>query len=316
MRYLTIFAALLLACPPGSAETLTERRISSGDIGTLVFMAPEKWKGVAGYDDLEAATVYELSSRREKFSLSIRIKNAGFEMQDDQVKMDELIIARLDGYLDYAMAEYVENSVEGEINATRFADRNHGIYARISDKSPGKDPFVYFTHGARVLDDKFIVFSLYSNDKDQSVMNRTLDVISSFRSVHEWADAPDSYLCKVEQLVGFDIVDEEWDAISSKKVKHSYVVRRSRPGDAFAGSSEWVFSAAGRENTNTFCDNESIAHGLFLCSGMDDEEFRMDSRTLRFLYVYLKGYYDVSPEAVPDEDSLKPQMEIGTCEAR
>ena len=97
MRYLTIFAALLLACPPGSAETLTERRISSGDIGTLVFMAPEKWKGVAGYDDLEAATIYELSSRREKFSLSIRIKNAGFEMQDDQVKMDELIIGRLDG---------------------------------------------------------------------------------------------------------------------------------------------------------------------------------------------------------------------------
>jgi hypothetical protein len=147
-------------------------------------------------------------------------------------------------------------------------------------------------------------------------MNRTLDVISSFKSVHEWANAPDSYLCKVEQLVGFDIVDEEWDAISSKKVKHSYVVRRSRPGDEFAGSSEWVFSAAGKENTNTFCDNESIAHGLFLCSGMDDEEFRMDSRTLRFLYVYLKGYHDVSPEAVPDEDSLKPQMKIGTCEAR
>jgi hypothetical protein len=316
MRYLMIFAALLLVCSPGSAETQTERRVSSGDIGTLVFMAPEKWKGIEGYDDLEAAAIYELSSRKEKFSLSISIKNAGFETQDDPVKMDALIMTRLDGYLKYTMAEYVENSVEGEINATRFADRNHGIYARISDNSPGNDPFVYFTHGARVLDDKFIVFSLYSNDKDRSVMNRTLDVISSFKSVHEWANAPDSYLCKVEQLVGFEIVDEEWDAISSKKVKHSYVVRRSRPGDEFAGSSEWVFSAAGKENTNTFCDNESIAHGLFLCSGMDDEEFRMDSRTLRFLYVYLKGYHDVSAEAVPDEDSLKPQMKIGTCEAR
>jgi hypothetical protein len=43
--------ALLLVCSAGSAETLTERRVSSGDIGTLVFMAPEKWKGVEGYDE-------------------------------------------------------------------------------------------------------------------------------------------------------------------------------------------------------------------------------------------------------------------------
>ena len=69
MRYLTIFAALLLVCSPGSAETLTERRVSSGDIGTLVFMAPEKWKGVEGYDDLEAAAIYEMSTSKEKFRL-------------------------------------------------------------------------------------------------------------------------------------------------------------------------------------------------------------------------------------------------------
>ncbi len=316
MRYLIVLAILSLIGSPGSAETLTERRVSSDDIGTLVFMAPEKWKGVESYDELDAATVYELSARREKFRLRISIKHAGFETRDEQMKMDDLIIARLDGYIDYTMAEYVGTSIEGEINATRFGKRNHGIYSRISNKDPGKDGHVYFTHGARLLGDKFIVFSLYSNDKDKSELTRTLDIVSSFRSKHEWVNAPDSYRCDVEQLVGFRIVEDAWDVISSKKVKHTFIVRRSRPDDDFASSSEWVFSAADRKKTNTFCDNEFIAHGLFLCNGMHDEEFRMDSRTLRFMYVYLGGYHDVPPDVVPDEDSPKPQMEIGTCQAQ
>ena len=64
MRHPTIFAALLLVCSLGSAESLTERRISSADIGTVVFMAPEKWAGFQSYDDLQAASVYEFSSRK------------------------------------------------------------------------------------------------------------------------------------------------------------------------------------------------------------------------------------------------------------
>ena len=316
MRFLTALAILLLACSPVSAETLTERRVSSEDIGTLVFMAPEKWTGVESYNELEAATVFELSARKEKFSLRISIKHAGFETQDDPAILDEMIIARLDGYLEYTMAEYGGNAVEGEIRAARFSQSNHGIYARMTVKNPGKGRYVYFTHGARIVDDKFIVFSLSSNDRELSVLRTALDVIASFKPVYEFANAPDSYLCDVEQLSGFDLVEDEWGAISSKKVKHSYVVRRSQADDNFADSSEWVFSAAESDNTNTFCDNKSISHGIFLCRSMENEEFRMDSRTLRFIYVYLGGYHDVPHGVVPDEESPKPRMEIGTCEAQ
>ncbi len=316
MRHPTVFAALLLACSLGSAETLTERRISSADIGTLVFMAPEKWKGVESYDDLEAASVYELSSRKEKLSLRIDVKYVGFDIRGEQATLDEQIVARLDGYLKYAIAEYVDRPEKYEVRAARFSPRNHGIYSRIADRSPDKGSYPYFTHGARIIGNKFITFSLKSYDNDLSVLKKTLDVVTSFSARNEWANAPDSFLCKVSQLIGFVIVDEEWDVISSKKVKHTFVVRRSRTDDAYAGSSEWVFSGPDDENTNTFCDNEFIAHGLFVCQGDHDEAFRMDSKTLRFVYVYMGGYHDVPQEVVPDKESPKPQMEIGTCTAQ
>lgn len=316
MRYLTALAVFLSIASPGNAETLTQRRISSQDIGTLVFMAPEAWQGSEHYDDLEAATVYELSARKNRFSLRISVKSAGLDTQDGQAGRDDAVIARLDAYLDYIIAEYGPRAVPGEFKAARFSDRNHGIYARLTLSDPGKEQLRYLTHGARIVGDNFVVFSLSSNDKDLSILRAAVDVIASFKVVHEFANAPDSYLCHVDQLTGFGIVEGKWDAISTDKVKHNYLVRRSRQGDDFADSSEWVFTAEGGDDTDTSCDNEAIGHGVFRCSGPEDEEFRMDSRTLRFIYVYLGGYHDVPPNVIPDEESPRPQIEIGTCEAR
>ena len=316
MRYLMLLASLIFVCPPSGAQNLTQRRISSADIGTLVFMAPEKWKGVESYDDLEAASVYELSSRKEKINLRIGVKYVGFDIQDGQAKEDEQIMARLDGFLQYAIAEYVDRPEKYEVRAARFSPRNHGIYSRITDRRPDKGSYLYFTQGARIIGDKFITFSLKSNDSDLSVLKKTLDIVTSFSAKNEWANAPDSFLCKVGQVIGFVIVNEEWDVISSKKVKQTFVVRRSRTDDVYAGSSEWVFSGPDDKNTNTFCDNEFIARGLFICRGDNDEAFRMDSKTLRFVYVYIGGYHNVPQEVVPAEESPKPQMGIGTCTAQ
>ena len=316
MRRSTIIAVLLLVSSAGSADTLTERRMSSADIGTVVFMAPEKWAGFQSYDDLQAASVYEFSSRKKKFKLRISVKYAGFEMRGEHATLDEQIIARLDGYLKYAIAEYTDKPDRYEVRAARFSPRNHGIYSRITDRKPDKGSHLYVTHGARVLGDKFITFSLNSNDNDLSVLKQTLDVVTSFSARNEWANAPESFLCKVDKVVGFAIVDEEWDTISSKKVKHNFIVRRSRQGDVYADSSEWVFAGPEDEDTNTHCDNEYIAHGLFYCHGDSDEAFRMDSKTLRFVYVFISGYHNVPPEIVPDEESPKPQMGIGTCTAK
>lgn len=316
MRHPRIFAVLLLVCSLSSAETLTERRMSSADIGTVVFLAPEKWAGVQRYDDLQATSIYEISSRKQKFELTVGVKYVGFDIRGKQATLDEQIIARLDSYLKYAIAEYVDKPDRYEIRAARFSPRNHGIYSRITDRSPDKGSYPYFTHGARFLGDKFITFSLNSDDGDLSILKQTLDVVTSFSAKSEWANAPESFLCNVEQLVGFAIVDEQWDTIISKKVKHKFVVRRSRSGDAYADSSEWVFSGPKDEDTNTYCDNEYIAHGLFFCHGDADEVFRMDSKTLRFVYAHFGGYHDVPQDVLPDEDSPKPQMGIGTCTAQ
>ncbi len=316
MRHSIIIAVLLLVSFVGSAETLTERRMSSADIGTVVFMAPEKWAGFQTYDDLQAASVYEFSPRKGKFRLRIGVKYAGFETRGEQATLDEQIIARLDGYLQYAIADYADTPDKYQIRAARFSPRNHGIYSRITDRNPGKGSYPYFTLGARVLGDKLITFSLNSSDEDLSVLKQTLDVITSFSAKNEWANAPESFLCKVDKLVGFAIVDEEWDAIVAGKVKHNFIVRRSRAGDVYADSSEWVFAGPENEDTDTRCDNEYISHGLFYCRGDSDDAFRMDSKTLRFVYVFFSGYHNVPQDVIPDEESPKPQMGIGTCTAK
>ena len=316
MRHLTVVVALLLFCSAGTAQNLTERRMSSADIGTVVFMAPEKWTGFESYEDLEAVSVYELSSKKEKIKLRIGAKYVDLDIRAEDATLDEQIIARLDSYLKYSIAEYVERPDRYEIRAARFSPRNHGIYARIYDRSPAKGASPFFTHGARILGNRFITFSLNSNDTDLSALKQTLDVVSSVSAKNEWANAPDAFHCKVEQLVGFTIVDEEWGAITAKTVKHAFTVRRSRSGDDHAESSEWVFAGPDEENTGTYCDNELIAHGLFFCRGSQDEAFRMDSKTLRFVYVYMGGYHDVPPEVIPEEESPKPQMGIGTCTAQ
>ena len=169
------------------------------------------------------------------------------------------------------------------------------------------------TRGARILGNKFITFTLNSRDADLSVLKQSLDLITSFNAKNEWADAPESFVCKVEQLVAFDIVEKEWEPIISKKVRHDFIVRRSRPGDTHEDSSEWVFAGPEEKETTSYCDNEAIAHGLFICHSDADEVFRMDSKTLRFLYAYTGGYHDVPEEVVPSKESPKPQMAIGTC---
>lgn len=315
MRHLTIVVALLF-CSPGSAENLTERRMSSVDIGTIVFMAPEKWTGFESYDDLEAASVYELSAEKEKIHVRIGAKYVDLDIRSEDATLDQQVMARLDGYLKYAIGEYVDRPDRYEIRAARFSPRNHGIYARIYDRTPAKGAYPYVTVGARILGNKFITFSLNSNDTDMSALTQTLDVVSSVSAKNEWANAPDSFQCAVEQLVGFAIVDEEWDAITSKKVKHTFLVRRSQADDVHADTSEWVFAGPDEEQTVTECDNDLIAHGLFFCHGDEDEAFRMDAKTLRFIYVYMGGYHNVPPEVVPDEESPMPQLAIGTCIAQ
>jgi hypothetical protein len=310
MRYLSAFTIFLLAGSADGAEALTERRISSADIGTLVFMAPEKWQGEESYDDLEAATVYELSSRRENLRLRLTVRYFGSELDDSE------IIERLDAYLKYAIAEQLENPARYEVRAARFAPRNHGIYARIYDRNAVKGEFPYYSHGGRILSDKFIAFSLHSNDADLSVLTKTLDVIMSFDAKQEWAGAPESFLCKGEQLVGFDFVDGEWTAVNSEKVRQSIAVRRSRSGDTFADSSEWVFLGSSEEAANSSCNNESISRGVFICSSSTDEHFRMDSKTMRFTYSYLGGYHNVPDSGAPDDESSTPNMVIGSCTAQ
>lgn len=310
MRYLCTFAILMLAGAIAGAQPLTERRISSADIGTVVFMAPENWRGVESYDELQAASVYELSSRKEKFDLRLSIRYFGSETDDAR------ITEQLDGYLKYAIAEQLEDPNRFEVRAARFAPRNHGIYARVYDRNVGKSAYPFYSHGARVFDDKLITFSLYSHDTDLSILRLTLDVVTSFAAKKEWVDAPDSYVCTVEQSVGYVYSDGEWQVASAKKAQGTFLLRRSKPGDEFADSSEWVFASSQDEAANSACDDDFIARGEFVCWGAHYSVFRMNTKTLRFIFAFLFGYHDVPPDSEPGEEAPYPQLNIGTCEAR
>ena len=116
MRHLTVVVALSLLCSASNAQNLTERRMSSADIGTVVFMAPEKWTGYEGYDDLEAVSVYELSSKKDRVKLRIGAKYIDLDVRAEDATLDEQIIARLDSYLTYVLA-YFSIARDGLITA-------------------------------------------------------------------------------------------------------------------------------------------------------------------------------------------------------
>jgi hypothetical protein len=314
MKYSALLACLLLSGGTSARDEWTEVDIHNDNIGNLKMSVPGSWRGSLSTDDLSGTSVFEVLSKKEKFQLRIEFSYIGQEDRGDSLSLDEYIERRLDNYMDYQMAEFSDNSVEGAYTNIAFGPDHHGVYARLTIRDKGRNAYQFVTHGARIIGDAIVVFTLYSSDSDRSVLDPVVDVVAGVASDSEIASFVGSYTCRSEHRVGFDGRNIVWTPDIADVVDQQFVVRTSSPGDQFADKTSWVFVEAGRTRAGSWCDDAQIGSGRFVCHGANDEEFRMDTSSMRFLYVRMQGYYDQAEGTVPDEDRPAPFMDIGRCE--
>lgn len=308
-----VLAVLLLAAFAVASGELTEVTVHNDNIGNLLMSVPADWRGSQGTDELSGASVFDVSSKKPGFRLRLEFSYFGLDGRADGQDLDEYIDLRLDNYMEYQMAEYTENSVEGEFTSQSFGPARHGRYARLTIRERGKKDPVFVTHGARITGNAIVVFTLQSSDVDGEVLNQVIEAVSSVSADNEMASFVGSYTCRTEHRVGFSGRNAVWVPDIVDVVDQLYVVRTAGAGDQFADRTSWVFVEQGRIRATSWCDADAIEKGVFICHGASDEEFRMDTATLRFLYTQMAGYYDVAEGAVLDKDQPTPFMDIGSC---
>jgi hypothetical protein len=313
LKYLVSLLVLLIYSGSFASDSLTGISISNDNIGNLKMMLPEKWRGSQSTDEMSGATVYDIASKKERFRLRLEFKYIGQEDRDDKLSLDEYIQLRLQNYMEYRMPEFLENSVEGHYATQAFGPGSRGQYSRLTIRDKARGDYPFLTHGARVVGNTIIMFTLLSSDADEGVLSRTLDAVSSVEADNEIASFVGSYACRTEHRVGFAGRNAVWIPEITDVVDQQFIVRTSSEGDQFAEKSSWVFVELGRIRATSWCDENLVGQGLFVCHGAGDEEFRMDTSTLRFLYVQIEGYYDVAEGDTLDKNQATPFMDIGTC---
>jgi hypothetical protein len=314
MKYLAFMAVLLLAAAASAKNGPIDVAIHNDNIGNLKMSVPADWRGALRSDELSGASVFDVSSKKEKFELRIEFTYFAPEGRDEAQSLDEYIELRLNNYMDYQMAEYTGNSVEGEYSSQVFGPARHGRYARLTVRDRKRNGPTLLTHGARIVGNTIVVFTLNSSDADQSVLNKVLDVVASVSQDNEIASFIGSYTCRSEHRIGFAGRNAVWVPDIVDVVDQIFIVRTASDGDQFADKTSWVFVGQGRVRATSWCEKAPIEKGLFICHGAGDEEFRMDTSTMRFLYSQMEGYYDVAEGEILDKARATPYMDIGTCQ--
>ncbi|MDH4047366.1 MAG: hypothetical protein OEV63_04445 [Gammaproteobacteria bacterium] len=292
-------------------HAVTEISINNDNIGNLKVSLPEKWQGSSGKDELTGASILEIESRKEKFTLRLEFSYIDLGSRSNDVSLDEYIQNRLSSYLNYSLPELTGSTVDFDVR--RFGPDGHGQYARLATQGRDRGKYTYLSHGARIVGQAIVVFTLESNDADESVLARTLAAVSTVRLDAEIASFVGSYTCRTEHRVGFRGRNAVWIPDIVDVVDQIFIVRTVSEGDRFAEKTSWVFVEAGRMRANSWCEEAAVEKGLFICHGASDEAFRMDTGTLRFLYSQMEGYYDVAEDEILAKDQATPFMDIGTC---
>lgn len=113
-----------------------------------------------------------------------------------------------------------------------------------------------------------------------------------------------SYLCVADQSTGFryDASSKSW--LNAKfKTDDKFLVKPSTE-EGF----KYEVSQFGLSAPLFSCRNEFNSVGTMACFGLFGE-FRVNSKTLRFLSTYMVGYY--TPNG--DTNDNTPHIQIGTC---
>jgi hypothetical protein len=122
------------------------------------------------------------------------------------------------------------------------------------------------------------------------------------------AHASDSYLCVTDLTTGFsfDSARSRWKSTDFRSEKKLVVSRAKQKAYA------WEAREMGDSLPGAACEKDVNEAGNLFCSGVFD--IRINTRSLRFLYVYPIGYWsDDDKTAMSKEGANTPAMAIGKC---
>ena len=177
MKHFLFLIALLCALPLArGAEGDELRSFRNENVGTVTLVASRDWKPVERHHINFGTTFYRLLPPVEgEFDLEILVNDLA------HMKMDALVDKDLEIYIESNMARAAPQSVEGKATAIRFGGQRDGVYARLTDKAPRPGEFLWFTQGVRLQSKKVVLFTLYSNDKDGSILKKALVIVESVK---------------------------------------------------------------------------------------------------------------------------------------
>ncbi len=152
------------------------RSFKNENVGKVTLIAPKDWKPIERHHINFGTTFYRLQPPKEGlFDLEILVNDLA------HMRMEALNDKDLEVYIQSNMRHAVPQSTEGKASAVRFGARRDGVYARLTDKAPQPGEFILFTQGVRLQGDRVVLFTLYSNDKDGSVLRKALEVVESIK---------------------------------------------------------------------------------------------------------------------------------------
>ena len=150
------------------------RSFKNENVGKVVLTTPKDWKPVERHHINFGTTFYRLlPPKAGQFDLEILVNDL------THMKMEALVDKDLEIYIESNMAGAAPQSVEGKVKAVRFGAKRDGAYARLTDRAPKPREFALFTQGVRLLGNKVVLFTLYSNDADGSTLRKALAVVES-----------------------------------------------------------------------------------------------------------------------------------------
>lgn len=177
LRSLLASSFLLLSIAGAQAGADDQlRSFKNENVGNVTLVAPKDWGPVERHHIKFGTTFYRLvPPKAGQFELEILVNDLA------HMQMEALVDKDLELYIQTNMAAAVPQSVEGRVASVRFGAQRDGVYARLTDKAPKPGEFSLFTQGVRLQGNRVVLFTLYSNDKDGSVLRRALDIVSSVR---------------------------------------------------------------------------------------------------------------------------------------
>jgi hypothetical protein len=122
---------------------------------------------------------------------------------------------------------------------------------------------------------------------------------------------PETFLCVADKATGFSFnkVTKEW-ASTNFRASAKHLITRSKQTDV-----SWEVKEVGDKSAYTICAKDFNSNGNLICQGFGNE-FRFNRNSLRYMNVYLIGYWtDGNPRSSVggEEGGNTPSIEIGKC---